>query len=288
MTRPGQVFTPIIRWVGGKANAVADILPHLPAEIVGTYFEPMCGGAALFWALFSGLRIHKAVLGDINEDLMGFYEVVRTDVDELIRHLEQHAKTARDEAAYYSIRDTDTDLLTEVEAAARFLFLNKTCFNGIYRVNASGKFNVPYGKIRPTFNYAALQQASTALQTIELRVGDYRDVCHDISSDDVCYLDPPYWPRGKSGFTAYDKAPFGPIQQSELARWCRQQTRRGVTVLTSNHDCQDVRALYTGSKFVELSERRAVAASGPSRKAVGSLLIVVSGEEQHGQAELSL
>lgn len=272
MARSGGLYEPLVRWVGGKRQILDKILPHLPYRI-STYVEPFCGGAAVFWALHSGARFERAVLADVNADLIGFYRALRDDAATLILAIETIAGPKVDAERYYHVRAIDPGPLSSVERAARFIFLNKTSFNGIYRVDKNGRFNTPWGKLQALFDFEALHNASTALKSVSLELCSYKEIEPEAGS--TIYCDPPYYPIKLGSFLGYDRIRFGPQEHAELATWAHAQRDRGCTVIISNSDLPEVRVLYPDAKVVEMSERRAVAASGSARKAVASLLLVL-------------
>ena len=165
---------PFLKWAGGKTQLLAELLPRMPRRIK-TYYEPFIGGGALFFALANESRFQRAVLADANEELVETYTVVRDEVDALIEALETHASHATDPDYFYEVRAWDVSERCPVSRAARLIFLNKTCFNGLYRVNKKGHFNVPFGRYaKPrVLNIPALLAASAALQRAEIVHGDF-------------------------------------------------------------------------------------------------------------------
>jgi DNA adenine methylase len=264
-----------VRWAGGKRSQLLGLLPHFP-PVIDRYYEPFVGGAAVFWALRSSMRFRSATIGDVNPELMHFYSTVRDHIDEFIVEVQKLAPRVGDSSFYYEVRSWRPDELDPIARAARFLFLNKTCFNGVYRVNRKGQFNVPYGKVQAVFDYAAIHNAALVLRETKLVLGDYQTVVGNPPSGSVIYCDPPYWPSRPAGFTAYDQTVFGPDQHVELAAWARLQASRGCTVLLSNHDLPDVRALYSDASIVCTSEKRSVSCTKEGRAPVASVLIILS------------
>lgn len=180
---------PLLKWVGGKTQLLNDIIPKVPKKY-GRYIEPFFGGGALFFALMP----KEGIIADSNPEIINFYRCVATDVDGVISHLLQYENT---EEIFYAVRATDWTKLPKIEAAARTIFLNRTCFNGLYRVNKSGRFNVPYGHYKnpKIIDEEALNSASLLLRDTLIVCNDYKYVLTDHAQPgDFIYLDPPYLP----------------------------------------------------------------------------------------------
>jgi DNA adenine methylase len=270
---------PVIKWAGGKTQLLPDLLRHVPAGF-GRYHEPFIGSAALFFQLEALDRLRGAVLSDANPDLINLYRVVRDAPEALIAALEVHARHASDRDYYYAVRawDRRADWLarTAIDRAARMIFLNKTCFNGLHRVNRSGQFNVPFGRYeRPTVcDTANLRAASQALQPVELLVDDFAGVLRRALPGDLVYFDPPYVPRSATAsFTAYTRDAFDAAQHRRLADVFRQLTERGCTVLLSNSATPLVHELYADFRKAEVTARRAINREATKRGLVGELIV---------------
>ncbi|MCX5743989.1 MAG: Dam family site-specific DNA-(adenine-N6)-methyltransferase [Proteobacteria bacterium] len=211
------IATPIIKWVGGKTKLLPELLARLP-DSFERYYEPFIGGAALFFRVAP----ERAVLNDSNTDLVNLYATVTKDAASVIKRLAEH-RANHDERHYYAMRQKWNDDHRDwpaADRAAAFIYLNKTCFNGLWRVNRSGDFNVPIGRYAdpPICVPEALQAASRALAKAELRQGDYRAAVADAKRGDFLYFDPPYDPvTPTANFTSYTAGAFGPEQQRELA-----------------------------------------------------------------------
>ncbi|MHB1846549.1 MAG: DNA adenine methylase, partial [Deltaproteobacteria bacterium] len=182
---------PFLKWAGGKRQLLPELLGRLPARISGVYREPFLGGGALFFALAAEGRIRRAVLCDVNAHLIETYESVRDQTRSLLLALSEHRN---DREHYYRVRAQDPAMLSKVERAARFIYLNRCGFNGLYRVNSRGGFNVPFGRyVNPKIcNPEALGAAARALQLAELRVGDFETALAGAKRGDFVYFDPPY------------------------------------------------------------------------------------------------
>jgi DNA adenine methylase len=235
---------PFLKWVGGKTQLLEQLQPLLPPTF-RRYFEPFVGGAALFFDLRTKGRLMSDVhLSDVNAELVDCYTAVRDYVDDVIGVLRGH-KYESD--YYYSVRSLDRGTLSLCESAARTIFLNKTGYNGLYRVNRSGQFNVPFGRFtNPAFcDVENLRACSRALRGVSLSNGDFSEVLENARKGDFVYFDPPYVPLSPtSDFTAYIPGGFGEAEQRKLAKVFAKLARRGVYAMLSNSDTPFVRELY--------------------------------------------
>lgn len=268
---------PFLKWAGGKSKLVPELLARVPAD-VATYHEPFLGGGALFFALRSAtLRPVHAVLSDVNYDLVTTYEVVRDDVRGLVRALGRHAKQHQARGLDYYLEVRASVPKSDVARAARLVYLNKTCFNGLWRVNKQGRFNVPMGRFRtpPTIcDEENLYACSEALRGAAVVCLDFREILPDCVPGDFVYLDPPYYPLSEtSSFTAYAKEGFGPAEQRALADEVLALDLRGVDFLLSSPDCPAVRELYQGFKLEQVTMRRNINSVSTRRGPVGELLV---------------
>lgn len=270
---------PFIKWAGGKAYLAQEILKRFPRK-VRRYFEPMVGGGAIFFAAEEAGIFKSARISDMNKDLIDTYQIVRDDADSLIEHLDRlerkHINAKSPEGYYYHIRDEiNISSLKKVQRAARFIFLNKTCFNGLYRVNRRGKFNVPYGysEGRKIKDEKVIQEASEALQDVEITVQDFESAAEIASSRDLVYFDPPYWKVNSGAFTAYTGNDFTPDDQKRLAHLCAKLNAKGTRIIASNSDVPQVRALYVGFKLDVVSVPRRINKDGTKRGMVAELII---------------
>lgn len=242
---------PFLRWAGGKRQLRKILLNFLPADVgQRAYREPFLGGGSLFFAI----QPKVAVLSDANEHLIRCYEFVRDEPELIARNLELHASNDS-ETYYYRVRDKYNRSLFSVEQAARFIYLNKTCFNGIFRVNSKGKFNVPYGrKESPAIpNKDELTSIASVLNGVVLRTSSFEAALQDASAGDFIYLDPPYPPlNGTAYFTHYTKDRFSVEDQRNLAQEVRELDRRGCLLMVSNADTALTRRLYNGYNLVSI------------------------------------
>lgn len=259
---------PIVKWAGGKRRLLPELRKRVP-ETFGTYFEPFAGGAALFFALAP----ECAVLTDANEALMRAYAAVAVFTDEVCALLEEHRRY-HDDVHYRVVRDlwnTSRESFTEPLRAAVFLYLNRTCFNGLWRVNKRGEFNVPMGDYRdPLAGYVdKVRAAAPVLARADIRAGDYWMHVMRAVAGDFVYFDPPY----DGTFTAYTPDGFGEDDQRALATNALDLVERGVHVLLSNADTPLIRSLYAGWKIETVKCGRAINADAGGRGAVDEVLI---------------
>ncbi|MEC8051654.1 MAG: DNA adenine methylase [Myxococcota bacterium] len=259
---------PFLKWVGGKTQLLPQIFELFPKSF-NKYHEPFVGGGAVFF----NLEPNKAILSDVNPDLIQAYQMIRDDVDSVIAELKQHRA---EEAYYYSVREADVAELSAAEAAARIIFLHKTCFNGLYRVNRRGKFNVPFGKYaNPTIcNEKNLRAVSAALQGVDIRLQSVFELDSRVRKNDLVYFDPPYVPLSPTAsFTSYTKQGFGEHQQRELAELFGRLVSKGAHCFLSNSDTPLVRELYKDFKIKKVYARRAINSRADRRGPVGEVIV---------------
>lgn len=265
---PAPRTKPFLKWAGGKTQLLPHILPLLPRSF-GRYYEPFLGGGAVFFAL----QPRRATLSDVNPDLMVAYQAVRDDVESVIDRLRRlHAGPA----TFYRIRSQSPSRLTPVAQAARTIYLNRTCFNGLYRVNAAGQFNVPFGRHeRPNLcNADNLRRVSRALRQAWLRRQPATTLLRQCRRGDVVYFDPPYDPVSRTArFVGYARGGFNRDDQAELAALYDRLANRGVHVLLSNADTPFIRQLYRHFHLVSVPARRAINCAAQKRGVVPELLI---------------
>ncbi|NJN18406.1 MAG: DNA adenine methylase [Oscillochloris sp.] len=243
---------PFLKWAGGKSQLLPDLKKRLPAQF-RRYHEPFVGGGAFFFHLWNSRFLrYGAVLSDFNSELIDCYEVVRDHVDALIARLQQHKRHCQDKDYFYEVRSWDRrpDFAerSKVERAARTIFLNRTCYNGLYRLNNKRQFNAPFGHYKNPLivDPDNLHEVSAALQHVQLRVGDFADVLNHVAAGDFIYLDPPYVPvSATSSFTHYTHQGFGEQHQRRLAGVIAELADRGCFVMLSNSDTEITRAIYS-------------------------------------------
>ena len=263
---------PLIKWPGGKRALVTKLLPHLPKSF-GTYYEPFFGGGALFFALAP----QKAVLGDVNRELISCYRFDKDAPTELARSAKRFPNS---EASYYRVRGMEPR--TDLGRAARLLYLTRLSFNGIHRVNLRGEFNVPYGyktHLSP-IDEDHLFQASAVLQGADLRVGDFESTTADARRNDVVYFDPPYTvAHGNNGFVKYNEKIFSWADQVRLAARARALANRGCHVLVSNADHPSIDHLYRGVRKVTIDRHSVIAAASEHRRRITESLFIFEASE---------
>ena len=266
---------PFIKWVGGKRSVLPELMSRLPSTF-NQYWEPFVGGGALYFALSEQLQTRKAnaYLSDMNEDLILAYRAVQQHLPALIVLLQAHETAhALDQKTYYY--QTRAHVPKDpIERAARFIYLNRTCFNGLWRVNQKGLFNVPMGayKTPGIANKQTLQQASAALTGCHIAYQPYQDI--KPLPHDLVYFDPPYDPLTKTAsFTAYSKDKFGDEAQIKLKEKMDELTKQGVNVMLSNSNTPFIRSLYANYTIEVIRVGRAIAASTASRKPVEEVIV---------------
>lgn len=270
--------TPFLKSLGGKRQLLPAILPRLPQKI-RTYFEPFAGGAAVFFALAAERRFEHAVLGDMNGDLINAYTQVRDDLPSVVRHLRTHvAKNCED---YFYLQRSYPLHGRGPAPAARFIYLNKTAFNGLYRVNKSGEPNMPYGHYENPriLDQQGLRRVSLALQGVELVEGDFAPLLARARAGSVVYGDPPYLPVSKTAnFVGYSADGFGVEDTERLARLSAAAALRGAHVLLSNSNTPETRRVFSEARGMveEVSARRNINSDGEKRGAVSELLVTLS------------
>jgi DNA adenine methylase len=263
---------PFLKWAGGKGQLLEHILARMPREIPGIYVEPFLGGGAVFFELARIGRIGRARLSDRNAELVATYVAVRDELPKVIAALGAHHNA---EDHYYAVRAQDPSTLSPPERAARMIFLNRCGYNGLYRVNASGLFNVPFGRYKnpKICDAEGLAHASKALQLAEITVADFAVTCAGVGVGDVVYLDPPYLPVSKTAsFTAYSGR-FDEPEHRRLADTFDQLVELGAFTLLSNSDTRLSRSLYAGYKVTTVEATRAINSKVDKRGAVREVLV---------------
>ncbi len=243
-----KIVAPVVKWVGGKRQLLPEIRKYIPQKKYTLYYEPFLGGGAVLF----DLQPLNAIVNDLNEELINLYTVIKNDPDELIKDLKKHRNQSD---YYYRIRELDRDRskyrkLTDVERASRIHYLNKTCFNGLFRVNRAGEFNTPFGRYKnPNItNEVTIKAVSKYFNkaNIEFRNVDFVEAVKDINQDSFVYFDPPYDPVSDSAnFTGYDKGGFDREEQKRLKMLCDQLDERGISFLLSNSATAFIKDLYS-------------------------------------------
>lgn len=263
---------PFLKWAGGKTQLLTELHKYVPNNF-NKYIEPFIGGGAMFFSL----NPKESIISDSNEELVITYRQVKEDVENVIGHLETFENS---EEFYYNIRSLNPIELEHSYRAARLIYLNKTCFNGLYRVNKKGQFNVPYGKGNGSFlNEEVLRNASEFLAETTIIKGDYLDVLTEFATEgDFIFLDPPYYPVGKySDFKRYTKEFFYHEDQVQLKQEFDRLVNMGCKVVLTNSDHEVILDLYSDYDIVIIETRRMISSNSKTR--TGKDIIVVGGYE---------
>jgi DNA adenine methylase len=270
-----------VKWAGGKSQLVPELDLMIPSKF-NRYFEPFLGGGAMFFHLISDRNMRfTAYLSDINAELITAYKVVKNNVIELIELLKRHQREYNKNPLeyYYKLRD-EIKPVTEIDRTARFIALNKTCFNGLYRVNRNGIFNVPMGRYKNPLicDASNLENISKALRYSKaaIKVSDYKNALVEAEEDDFVYLDPPYHPTSSTAnFTGYSDNGFGDNDQLQLAKLFVELNNRKCNVLLSNSDTPLIRKLYSdfSSRIKEVNVSRVINCKASRRSGHKELLI---------------
>jgi DNA adenine methylase len=259
---------PFLKWAGGKSQLIQQYLDYFPKDY-HTYYEPFLGGGAIFFHLLP----QRAVLTDINPALVNVYECVRDRVEALIELLKEHERSHSLEH-YYQTRSHPPR--SPLEQAARFIYLNKTCFNGLYRENSKGEFNVPMGKYKnpAVCQVEVLRSVSQTLSRVDLSIQSFDAVLTRATDQDFVYFDPPYHPISvTSSFTAYSRYAFGAADQERLRDVFVQLAQRGVKVMLSNSDCPLIRELYQDFTIHTILASRAINSNAQKRGKITEVLV---------------
>lgn len=267
---------PVVKWVGGKRQLLDEIIPHIPKNIT-TYVEPFIGGGAVFF----DLQPKKAIINDFNKELINVYNVIKNNPEELISLLVNHKKK-NNEDYFYSIRELDRDevrygKMTNIEKAARVLYLNKTCYNGLFRVNMAGQFNTPFGRYKnpDIVNKTTINALSDYFKNdIEIHSGDYAKVLQNLDKKSFVYFDPPYMPVSiSSSFTGYTNNGFDENEQLRLKNECDKLTEQGIPFMLSNSDVKFITDLYGDYNIRLVKAKRSINSKANKRGEVNEVII---------------
>jgi len=270
---------PFLKWAGGKTQLLDQFQRFFPGPgVMRRYLEPFVGSGAVFFRVKSLLGPERSVLADSNEDLINVYDVIQTDLEGLIRRLERHRRLHSKEH-YYRTRAQLTIRMTDTSRAARFIYLNKTCYNGLYRVNSRGQFNVPMGRYvnPPILDEANLRAVGAALRGVRMLNAGFEQTLDYAKAGDFIYLDPPYHPiSSTSYFTAYTQDRFQASDQQALADVFVQLHRRGCLLMLSNSDAPLPREIYRNPDFriEQVSARRNINSRADRRGHISEVVVV--------------
>ncbi len=277
LAKSSSSVKPFLKWVGGKRQLLPVITRYLPRQI-NTYYEPFVGAGAL---LLNIPHPRQLVISDVNAELINCYRVIQQSPEALIADLQQHKNTPE---YFYALRALDREpdafaALSRVQRASRTIYLNKTCFNGLYRVNRKGQFNSPFGRYRnPTIaDVAGIQAVHRFLNQKPVRIlnQDFESTVKSARAGDFVYFDPPYDPvSNTASFTAYQKNGFGRSEQTRLARVMHDLHRRGCKVMMSNSSTDFIHSLYKDFNVVKVSATRRVNAVASKRGQVDEVLVM--------------
>ena len=306
-----EIVKPFVKWAGGKNSLIPQLTKYYPIELkngnIEIYVEPFVGGGAVLIDILQKYEVKKAYAFDINKDLINCYNVIKQDVETLIQELDKKEKD-------FLILDSDNrqkyfyDIRTEynsyslndelnIKRASEFIFLNRTCFNGLYRVNKDGKFNVPCGKYKnPTIcDSKNLRNLSKLIQNVVFEYGDYRKSENLITENTFVYFDPPYRPlSATSGFTSYTKEDFNDENQKELARYYNQLNSKNAKLMLSNSNPKNVNeentffdVIYNGFVINEVSAKRMINSNAKGRGEISELLITNYEEQSKWNSQIT-
>lgn len=276
MAKPNKLVAPFLKWVGGKRQLMPSIVEHLPKNIQNyIYVEPFIGGGAVLFHLSP----KNAIINDFNKELINVYEVIKNNLEELVEDLKVHENNAD---YFYELRGLDRtekfQKLTLVQRASRIIYLNKTCFNGLYRVNNAGEFNSPFGRYKnPNIvNELTLKAVNKYLNSnnIIIKSGDYSDVLKDINENSFVYLDPPYHPISESSnFTGYVQGGWNIDDQIDLRKACDVLNEKGIKFLLSNSSTEFIKDQYKDYRISIVKANRAINSNGADRGEIDEVLI---------------
>lgn len=264
----------LVKWAGGKKQLLEQFEKFFPVQIE-RYFEPFVGGGTIaFYLLKTHPEIKKIYLSDTNEELVITYNIVKKNIEELIALLKEY-KLNHSKEFYYKIRAEDIKKLTPAQIAARFIYLNKTCFNGLYRVNSKGQFNVPIGSYKnPAIcNEEDLREISKLLQKDDIKAAQFYEAVREAKKGDFIYFDPPYYPIKKESFTTYTKDNFLEKEQEKLAELFKELNKKGCKVMLSNSDTDFIKTLYEGFNINFVKAARMINCDASKRGKINEVVI---------------
>ncbi|NCD06981.1 MAG: DNA adenine methylase [Spirochaetia bacterium] len=270
-----KMVAPVVKWVGGKRQLLPIIMSYLPSDYT-TYYEPFVGGGAVLFEV----QPKKAIINDVNEELINMYNVVKDNVSELLIDLQKHKNSS---SYFYEVRSWDRDpvyydKLSNIEKASRLIYLNKTCYNGLFRVNLMGQFNSPFGRYKnpAIIDESRLIAVSNYLRKSEIKFTnlDFELSLKGIRKDSFVYFDPPYDPiSNSSNFTGYSKGGFDKNEQIRLKKLCDKLNARSVKFLLSNSNTPFISELYRDYNPIPITAKRSVNSNGAKRGFVNEILV---------------
>jgi len=266
-----------VKWAGGKTQLLSQFEPLIPDDF-NSYVEPFIGSGAMFFFMKKNFELDNIIISDNNEELINVYKTVQNNIDELFVLLQEH-KSNHSKEYYYEIRSTLVEELSPLERAARFLYLNKTCFNGLYRVNSKGLFNVPIGSYKnPNIvNEKNIREANELLDGVTIKLQAFENSLEYVKSGDFVYFDPPYYPLSKTAnFTSYTKNAFLDEEQNKLADVYHKMDQLNCKLMLSNSDTPFIHNLYSGNGYrvEKVQARRMINSNASKRGAIDEVLVM--------------
>ncbi|MFZ3058514.1 MAG: Dam family site-specific DNA-(adenine-N6)-methyltransferase [Candidatus Methanoperedens sp.] len=264
-----------VKWAGGKTQLLSQFEKFFPTQF-NRYYEPFLGSGAVFFYIKNLYPEKEFFLSDNNPELINCYEFVKNDLESLLDLLKEH-RSKHSKEYYYTQRNMDTNNLSKIESAARFIYLNKTCFNGLFRVNSKGKFNVPIGSYKnpSIFKEKYLIEAHKLLQDVTLKTMHFEEIINFALPDDFVYFDPPYHPLSPtSSFTSYTSTSFSEKDQIRLAEVYRELDKKGCLLILSNSYSDFILELYSNYRIEKVSAKRMINCNGNGRGAIAEAVIL--------------
>lgn len=266
-----------VKWAGGKVQLLEQLAPLMPKKIE-RYFEPFVGSGAMAFFVIKNFEPKEVFLSDINKELINAYIVIKEDVENLIIELKQHKENHNSERRkeyYYEIRKVDQNSLSSLKRAARFIYLNRTCFNGLYRVNSNNQFNVPIGDYKnPNIvQEDKLREISKLLKKVRIKVMPFEKITQEAKKGDFIYFDPPYYPLKKTSFTTYTKDNFLEEGQTLLKETFEKLDKKECLIMESNSDTKFIKDLYKHFKIHIVKARRLINSKASGRGEINEVVI---------------
>ncbi len=267
------IGSPFVKWAGGKSQLIEQFKPLFPKQF-NRYIEPFVGSGAVAFHIIQEYAPKEIILSDVNSELINAYTLVKKQTDTLIELLKLHS-SKHNTQYYYELRDANVSEFSPIELAARFLYLNKACFNGLYRVNSKGKFNVPIGdhKNIDVVQEQKLLAVSKLLKTVQIKQMPFEKVLDYAKAKDFVYFDPPYYPLKKESFTTYTKDNFLDAEQEKLAEVFKELSQRGCFCMESNSDTDFIKGLYAKFKINFVKAKRMINSKANGRGEINEVVI---------------
>lgn len=262
-----------VKWAGGKKQLLEQFKPLFP-EKIERFFDTFVGGGAVAFFIIKNYKPKEIFLSDINEELINTLNVIKSNVGELIKELKEH-KIKTNKEYFYKIRELMPESLNKVERASRFIYLNKTCFNGLYRVNSKGGFNVPFNNTKNPLicPEESLKEISKLLQNAKIEVKQFYEIEKEVKKGDFVYFDPPYYPLKRESFTTYTKEVFLEKEQERLAQLFKALDKKGCKVMLSNSDTEFIKSLYKDYPINFVKANRMINCDATKRGKINELVV---------------